>query len=207
MLGVLGGLDFPDRDLKNWAESAQVVYAADSAADRLVPMGIRPVIVGDLDSVSQGSLQPDLRIVRSADPDTTDCDKLLDLAVSDGHAALTLTCVEGDLLDHMLATLSSVSKSPIHVRVVTRRLIGHVLKPGFTMTVPDGFGRRVSLIPLARSTGVSLTGVLWEVQDSVMEPGGFLSVSNEGTGEVAASLSTGSAVLFVERRQEEPPIW
>ena len=207
VLGVLAGRDLNLDELQKWAQSCDVLYAADSAADRLVPLGFKPTVVGDLDSVDPSLLGSELRVVHSPDPDTTDCDKLLALVENDGHTALTLACVEGDLLDHVLASLASVARSDLDIRLVLRNAMGYVCRPGKSISVPKCFGKRVSLIPLARSTGVVLQGVLWELSEAILEPAGFLSVSNEGTGDVFVSIASGVCLLFIERSPMDSPCW
>lgn len=199
VLGVLAGGDFPDNYLGGLAALADVVYAADSAADRLVKLGFSPIVTGDLDSVSPEALAVCQRVVRDADPDKTDCDKLLALIAADGHASAILTGLEGDLLDHMLASLSSAAMSPLDLLLVNRRTTGLFVRAGVPIETDDLFGRRVSLIPLSRCSGVILRGVVWELEEAVLEPGGSLSVSNEGTGKVFAHIRSGVALLLWER--------
>ncbi len=207
MLGVLGGLDMPDGQLRAWAESADALYAADSAGSRLIRLGFKPVVVGDLDSFDFSLESGAERIVRDSDPNRTDCSKILSLVEQEGHKSMTLAGLEGDLLDHVLSSLSVVARSRLAVRLVLRSGLAWVLRSGDSVTVRKGFGRRVSLLPLERSTGVNLSGVLWEVTESVMEPAGFHSVSNEGTGDVHASVSSGAVLLFVSRAVSEGPEW
>src|ERR1043165_9573712 len=123
VLGVLDGRDMPSDLLKAWAESAELVVAADGAADRLLEVGVRAnIIVGDLDSLTSdpGSSQ----VIRVQDAESTDCDKLLRWARDEGHVDLTLAGVEGDLLDHMLSTLSSCVAYRRTIRLALRRGIG-----------------------------------------------------------------------------------
>lgn len=207
VLGVLAGKDMPPSQLQAWASSATALYAADSASDALIAAGFSPTIVGDLDSIDPSIDLSKHRVVKDIDPDRTDCDKLLATVTDDGHTEATIIGLEGDLFDHMLASLSSMAASRLNLRIALRRGFGHLLRAGDEKKVPDAFGRRVSLIPLVRSTGVELTGVLWELSDAIIEPGGFLSVSNEGTGEVLASLRTGVAILFIEGPEENNPSW
>ena len=105
VLGILGGEDAPDGQLQAWASSATVLYAADSAANRLIHFGFLPIVVGDLDSFDQSLRSDRLRIVEDSDPDRTDCDKLLALIESDGYQEATIIGLEGDLLDHVLSSL------------------------------------------------------------------------------------------------------
>jgi thiamine pyrophosphokinase len=206
-LVVLAGQDAPDSHLSEWAASADVLYAADSASDRLFRLGFDPVVVGDLDSCDRSLFLPSTRVEEDRDPDRTDCDKALAVAKADGWSAVTVTGLEGDLFDHSLAALSSCLASGLAVRLAVRRGTATLLRGGDSFSAADGLGRRVSLLPMVRSTGVALTGTLWELQDAVIEPGGHLSVSNQGVGAVEASVRTGAAWLFVSRDPAEGPVW
>ncbi len=197
----------PDEQLAAWANGADALYGADSGAQRLIGLGFSPVVVGDFDSFDPATAPPGTRLVHDPDPDRTDCDKLLALVRSDGHEAVTLACVEGDLLDHTLATLSSLARSGLDGRLALRSGLAWLVRPGPGVRVEEAFGARVSLIPLVRCIGVSLRGVVWGLEEAVIEPGGALSVSNEGTGTVEASLRTGAAYLFVCGPSWTRPTW
>lgn len=197
----------PAERLRAWAASATALYAADSASDDLVNWGLSPTIVGDLDSIDPSIDLTRHRVVQDIDPDRTDCDKLLDKIAKDGHREATIIGVEGDLFDHMLASLSSLAASHLKIRIVLRNGFAYLLRSGERQDVSNAFGKRVSLIPLVRSTGVELTGVLWGLHEAVIEPAGFLSISNEGTGDVSASLRTGIALLIIGEPGENNPSW
>lgn len=209
VLGVLDGRDMPLDLLARWAESAEVLMAADGAADRLLSAGVVPHrIVGDFDAVSQGAMRSGALLVRDPDQGRTDCDKLLSLAWAGKHAAITLASVEGDLPDHSLATLHSALASGLAVRIAYRRGIGWMLRNGDEVSVSATTGARVSLLPLAHCDDVCLAGVEWPVDAAVMRPGGFSSISNRATEPtIQASLGLGAALLFVEYPAEEMPFW
>lgn len=197
MLGVLGGKDVGDEKLVAWASSCDALYAADSGADRLIALGFSPIVVGDFDSFASLPNASHLRLVQSIDQATTDCDKLLALVREDGHSSVTLIGHEGDLPDHVLATYSSAIACGIDVRFAFRRGIGRLVRS--RVSANTRVGQRVSLVPLTPCTGVSLTGVAWEVSGDNYAPGGRLSVSNEAVGsQVEASVESGCALLFLE---------
>lgn len=192
-------MDLDEERLDAWVRSAHTIYAADSGADRLIVTGHHPIVVGDFDSFTMKDQSDGLRLVQDLSEDTTDCDKLLNLVQQDGHRALTLTCVEGDLPDHVQATLSSIVSSSLAVRIAYRRGLAHVVRPASTVCVKARPGQRVSLIPLTACSGVSLSGTRWPLESADLFPGGLVSVSNEADSDlVSASLATGCAMLFVE---------
>lgn len=206
-LGVLAGRDMPLDLLRQWAQSADAVFAADAGADLLAQVGMFPHwTVGDLDSLAPGERQ--FAVHLDPDQDSTDCDKLLAKAESEGLASITLAAVEGDQLDHMLATLHSAARSSLEVRIALRTGIGYVLTRGQSAEIVTVPGRRVSLLPLTATEGASLRGVDWPLEQSNLSPLGATSISNRANGElVEARILEGAAFLFVEMPVEEMPSW
>jgi thiamine pyrophosphokinase len=214
VLGVLAGGDMPSELLRAWADSAEVVLAADAGADRLLEAGARPTkIVGDLDSISEYAKDMGVEVVHLADQETTDCDKLLSMAAGLGYDHVTLASVEGDSLDHLLATVFSALRARVSVRFALRRGIAWLLRTDAAhdvakLVIHPGLDRRVSLIPLAPCKGVRLEGVCWPLHNAELSPTGLVSISNRSTGSwVQASLEEGAALLVAEFPVEEMPLW
>jgi thiamine pyrophosphokinase len=205
--GVLAGADLPDEQLAAWVGTAQLVLAADGAADRLVALGRPPhVVIGDLDSI-RGDLNG-LHVVHLEDQHSTDCDKLLSWAHGEDHRAITLFGTEGDELDHVISTLQSSVRSALRVRMVLRRSLAYALRAGDGIDVAAHRGSRVSLLPLLEARDVRLQGVRWPLDGETLSPLGLTSVSNEATGDaVRAALGTGAALLFIERDGADAPTW
>lgn len=208
VLGVLAGRDMPLGLLGRWAESADFVFAADAGLDRLLEAGAEPdFVVGDFDS-SEAYSRFQHKLVHDPSEESTDTDKLLALAASRGFGCITLASVEGDQLDHMLATLHSAARSSIQVRLALRTGIGWVLKPDHAVSVKTHPGRRVSLLPLAEVQGASISGVRWPFERRDLHPSGLGSISNRAVEEhVKAELQSGAAFLFAGYLEEEMPLW
>jgi thiamine pyrophosphokinase len=205
VLCVLDGRDMEPDLLRAWAESAELVIAADGAADRLLQVGVRPaIIIGDMDTMMADP--GDVEVLRMEDSDSTDCDKVLRWARQNGHSELTLASIEGDLLDHVLSTLSSCVSFGRTVRIALRRGIGWVFAG--SLQVNTSPGARVSLIPLTPCAGVRLSGVEWPLEGADLEVGGRVSISNASTnGFVQVSVAKGTAFLFAAYAREEMPFW
>lgn len=206
-IGVLAGRDMPSHLVAKWAREADFIIAADAGADLLAEVAIRPnFVLGDMDSAQNIAEDVEVRLLE--DQETTDCDKLLAAAGEHGCRSITLIAVEGDLLDHMLATLHSAARAPIQVRIALRTGIGWILGAGDEVLAPAKPGRRVSLLPLTETHGVSLRGVQWPLDQTSMSPLGRTSISNAAEGEtVYAHLMEGAAFLFIEYPESEVPFW
>lgn len=207
VLGVLNGHDMPQELLLAWARSADVIYAADGGAASLLDAGLKPIVVGDFDSLDKSTLPPDIRTLHDPDQDSTDCDKLLHAATSDGVAEITLIGVEGDRLDHVLATLSSLVGRRKKIRLGLRRGMGWVVPCGEPFALPTRDGQRLSIIPLTLCWGVSLSNTQWELRDAELRPGLHVSISNRACGPVSLAMAGGTALAIVEHQPSEMPYW
>lgn len=209
VLAVLGGQDQSLDNLELWTRSADIVLAADSGADRVMATGRRPdIAIGDLDSISTAAREAAREVIEIFDQDHTDCDKLLMLAARHGYKALTVFGLEGDRLDHVLASLFSVLRCDLRIRLALRGAMAILVRPQAAVEWPTRPGRRISLIPLEPSQGVTLSGVRWPLLDADLAPRGLISVSNEAASDfVSASVRSGSALLMAEVSPEEMPLW
>lgn len=205
VLGVLNGRDFPAESLQMWAQSAEWVLAADGAAQRLNPDLGNLTIIGDLDSL--GSYQGLAKVIHDPDQDLTDADKLLAHATSGQAHAITLISVEGDRLDHLLATLNSCARSSLSVRLILRRGIGYIARAGDSLQLSAHTGQRCSFIPLAEST-VDWHGVAWPLQEAQLSPVGRVSISNRASDPIVSlHLQTGIGLLIMETEKPPSPEW
>lgn len=198
----------PAELLRRWADSADVLLAADAGADRLLDAGATPdLILGDLDSISERARACGAEVRHIDDQSTTDCDKLLRTAFEMGHREVTLASIEGDSLDHLIGSVYSAARAPLKVRLALRTGVAHVLHAG-AFALDTKPGRRVSLLPVLPCAGVSLQGVRWPLEEAELSPAGLVSISNEAVSEtVRVSLASGTALLVAEYPQEEMPRW
>lgn len=209
VLGVLSGGDISRDLLRRWAESSERIIAADAGADLLLDIEVIPhLVVGDMDSASTPALNNAREHLRVGDQDTTDCDKLLGRVAEEGHSMVTLIGVEGDLPDHVLATLHSAAKSRLDIRLAYRRGIGWIVRSGCPRRIATKPGRRLSLLALEPCEGVHLSGCQWPLRDARLSPAGATSISNRTeSDEAVVTIDKGCALLFLEYPPDEMPVW
>lgn len=195
VLGVLGGKDTPPEAVRGWALGADWVVAADSGADACLAVGIRPSVVGDMDSFKGDATGLDMRPV--PDQDTTDCDKLLAWVAERGHRAVTIACLEGDRIDHVLASLASLARSPLVVSVVSRRSVGRVVRAGERVAFAAPEGTRFSVLGLGECIA-GVGGARWPFESSDLTPPRPPSISNRVKGDAWVEVERGCALLTVE---------
>ena len=208
ILGVLAGEDFPPERLSDWVLSADYVFAADSAADTLNLLGLVPgTTVGDLDSISETGKACQLELLEIHDQDSTDCDKLLELASERGYSEISLIGVEGDLLDHVLGTLLSAARATIDVTLILRRGFAQILNGPVEvqMTLPDA--TRLSVMPVTSCEDVTIEGTVWPLSGASLSPMGLTSLSNRASGHVRIRIGIGVAILFLAHPELEHVDW
>lgn len=208
LLGVLGGDDVDDALLGRWVSSADAIFAADGAANRLARLGAGfHAVIGDMDSVEGWAISGS-EVVHIPDQDTTDCDKLLNYAKMRGFRAITLAGIEGNLPDHVLAILHSCLRAPIETRLAYRTGLGYIVRPKQPLEIKCRPGTRVSLLPLVESKSACLRGVVWPLESATLSAYGQTSISNcAAEPVVSTSLEEGGALLYVGYGDDEMPFW
>jgi len=208
VLGVLAGTDTPVTTIAAWARSADVVVAADGAANRLLAFGIPlDCIVGDLDSLDPLLKESNIEVVELTDQETTDCEKLLAF-VQDRFpdASLQIAGLEGDRFDHVLASTFSIARMAPNAGLVLRDGFGRIVSPGSEAKFEVVRGSIVSLIPLMPCKGVRMKGVEWAPNPD-LSPDGHISISNLATQtEILVSFESGLA-LFISQGDSARPKW
>jgi len=187
VLIVLNGRDMPRDTVLNWANLADTVYAADGAAEWLLPDVVPDHIVGDGDSLPQEHLEAvDYMLID--DQETSDCDKVLALAAAHGHRAVHVIGIEGDRLDHVLYALQSCANSDLEIELILRTGRGRVLRPGRHPMIHHG---TFSIMPIHEGT-IKIQNAAWNVDGA-----GMTSISNEATGPFAIEVYSGAALLVL----------
>lgn len=181
VLGVLAGQSLHYQSLRDLAEGADAIFAADSGQDVCVANGFLPhVVVGDLDSVGERLAGVEYR--ERVDQNFSDCDKLLVEIGQLGASDLVVGGFEGDRFDHVFSSLMSLVRSGLDVRVLLGQGFGEVVRHGRTGVVRAG---DFSVLPLG-SAVVSSQGATWEMDEMRLDfdRGGSLSNSSRTGGSI-----------------------
>jgi thiamine pyrophosphokinase len=183
--------------------------AADSGFDQAVAAGIRPdVLVGDLDSISHEGVQAAIESgafieAHSPDKDLTDTELALAKAIDAGVPHLVVLAGVGDRIDHGLAAVHALAAPGLAAfdRVEAWWGSTHVtvLHGPRSTTIDAAVGSTVSLVALAgRCTGVTTTGLRWELVDAELDPTSGRGISNIVAG-TSATVRVGVGTLLVAR--------
>ncbi len=204
---VAGGAPLCPQALTDLPPDAFVI-AADSGLDHAFAAGLRPnLIVGDLDSVSDGAIE----IARSEgitidqyspDKDATDTELALAAALAWEPDHVILLAGGGDRLDHSIAAITALGHAclarceSVTARWGTSHI--HVVHAPRSLAVHTQSDTTFSLLALhGACEGVVLNGARWPLDNAVLSPASSLGVSNIAvTGELHVQLTAGVLTLI-----------
>ncbi|NQV30441.1 MAG: thiamine diphosphokinase [Candidatus Marinimicrobia bacterium] len=174
ILLVLAG-DPPDSDLiKTEVSHADLVIAVDGGSKVLHDNNQKPdLIIGDLDSHT-AIFEESVKIINAHDQSFTDLEKALQY-ISEKYTPtmLVLLGATGGRSDHLLNNLHICARIDHSVEIVFRSKI--VVKDvqlsetivrivsGANIDLPVTEGATVSVLPVTQFTGLSIKGLLWEI--------------------------------------------
>ena len=182
---LAGGEPMPAQTILGLAR-ADLVIAADSGAENAAAAGLFvDVLVGDLDSITERTLDAVVdggtRIeAHHPDKDATDLDLALKTALELGADEIVIVGGGGRRLDHLLgnvAVITSRTLRHVPVRWELERETAYVVHT--RRTIPVRSGSTFSVIPIGGDAhGVTLTGSKWNLRDAKLDAGTSLGISN-----------------------------
>lgn len=194
-----GGEPLPSSLAGEISEDAYLI-AADSGLDTALSWGYDvDLVVGDLDSVSAEALAATSASVErhSPDKDATDLDLALQAALRLDPDRIVVLGGQAGRFDHLLGTvllLTSDRWAGVDLEWVAARARVRIVRAGTTLH--GARGSVLTLLAVDRpATGVTTTGLEWNLDDATLVPGSTLGVSNVFTAPVA-TLRIGSGVLL-----------
>jgi thiamine pyrophosphokinase len=185
---------------------AGTVVAADGGLDRALALGlVVDVLIGDLDSVSDGVLAAaeaaGTRVVRHpAAKDATDLELALDEAVALGARRVLVVASADGRLDHLLASLELLAAdryAALELDALVGDALVHLIRG--RRVLEGSPGDLVSLIPVAGPAGgVSTSGLEYPLSGETLAPGTTRGVSNVFV-EAGARIEVATGVLLAIR--------
>lgn len=173
---MLGGGDFDGRLYHQLAADLPVI-AADCGGDHAFAHGVSPEwVIGDMDSISPKARDAASHHLHITDQFSTDFEKLLACVHAPQIFAFGFL---GKRMDHSLASLHAMAKARADMAVV---LVDHhdavvFCRQEFTASLPAG--ARLSIWPLQRQFFQNSQGLVWPLDQLLIEAGGVLGTSNQ----------------------------
>ncbi|KRA97984.1 hypothetical protein ASD83_13055 [Devosia sp. Root685] len=180
-LAIVGGGTVDGALLRELAEKGVALVGADGGADTIGAAGLVPeAVIGDLDSLeNRAGWESRSRVIHIPEQITTDFQKALYSTIAPVTLALGMT---GKRLDHTLAALSAVLQYAPSRRLMLVDEVDVALAVTGPIAFDAGKRERVSIHPLVPIRFRRSTGLFYPMDGLLLEPGGLIGTSNEGTG-------------------------
>ncbi len=195
---VVGGEPIPPSVL-NRIPDTRVVIAADSGYDHAVALGLEvDLLVGDMDSIESQVPRSVGVVTYPENKDETDFALALHTATQLSPTSLTIIGGFGGRLDHLLTNAAVLGEfAEWDPRWFNEDTECFILT--YTALVEAPVGSRLSLAPLwGPASGLTTTGLKWNVKDVGVTPGTSRFVSNEIADTPATlSLTTGKLLVIL----------
>ena len=202
---ILANGEAPSEELaQRLAAEHRLLLATDGAAHRAVGLGLRPdIICGDFDSVDLEVAKqefPEAEFVLTWDQDFADLEKALQIARERGASEITIIGAGGGRIDHalggILLLLRYASEIPLCIvddsaEVWAVSGMGETLGEQSFSVSP---GATISVLSAAGTAQVTLTGVKWPLEDTLL-PIGTHGISNVAESEIVKIQVRGGTVL------------
>lgn len=193
--------------LKQLAQEADFILAADAGAGAALRAGLRPdAVIGDLDSISPRTRKQlsQAAFIHVSRQDNTDFEKALDWLVGQAFDSCTVAGSTGNRLDFTLGNFLSARPYAQKLDLCFRGKGWSVWPLTHSRRFDARPGARLSLLPLSACKGLTLRGVKYPVQNRAWRPGQStgLWLSNQATARrVQVQLASGFLLVYLE---EEP---
>lgn len=177
------------------------VIAADGGYDRAKTNGISVNLsVGDMDS-ARNEPESDIEcIILKPDKDFTDTEFALREALLRGYKKIDIYGATGTRLDHTLANIFMLKRFAAddnEIRIIDKNNMVIAINREYTLSGMQG--KTVSFIPAdSVASGVTLKGFLFPLNDSDIELGTTLTVSNVVTeSEATVKVEKGTLIMII----------
>ena len=179
-MAIVGGGAVDPALLADLAAHGVALVGADGGADAIGDAGLLPAaIIGDLDSLrDRAAWEGRSRVIHIPEQITTDFQKALYSTSAPVTLALGMT---GKRLDHTLAALSAVLQYAPSRRLLLVDEVDVALAVVGPISFEAGLRERVSIHPLLPIRFSHSTGLYYPMDGLLLEPGGLIGTSNEGT--------------------------
>lgn len=179
------------------------LVAADSGLDTALSWGYDvDLVVGDLDSVSAQALEATTATIERHPPDkdATDLDLALQAAMRLEPDRVVVLGGQAGRFDHLMGTvllLTSDRWADVELEWVASRARVRVMRAGATLH--GAVGTLLTLLAVdGPATGITTTGLRWNLVDATLMAGSTLGVSNVFTAPVATVRMASGLLLAIQ---------
>ena len=202
---ILANGEAPSRELFNFHyRHCKFFVCADGGANTAANFNTKPdVIIGDLDSTRYATFRKfsTSQIFRIPEQNSTDLEKALHFCIQLGFADITVLGATGGRLDHALVNLSAIAKFSDRASIFAYDNQGkfQVVKKKCIIQLP--IGTTLSLLPLTKCSGITTTGLKWNLRNESLQLGIRESLSNVTTKKnIIVQVKSGILVMMINYR-------
>lgn len=182
---------------------ANVIVACDGALVQCLNQGVRPdIVIGDMDSVDlalQSNLGNATEWIVIEDQENSDLAKAFEHAAKNAAASVDVIGVEGGELGHQIAAYFALLKAPPHSTLyIGTSMIKCANNQSITIDSIE-IGSSISLFAFERSSGVTLVGCSWPLNDEVLDPGTRGLNNKASSSSIQLDVSKGAVLICIER--------
>jgi len=199
-----GGEIFPD-NIKSAPQGDDLIIAADSGWLNAKKLGVTPcIVVGDLDSLGEGVLPPEVELIRlPSQKDVTDTKEAVEVAVERGATEITIIGGLSGRLDHTLANLSLLED--LQARGVYASACDGRQRVRFvnssSILVGRGIYKYLSVVAADEKVkGLEIDGTKYKLKNGTLKRRFQFAVSNEIDGNCALVSAKKGAFYLIESR-------
>ena len=199
-----GGEIFPD-NIKTAPQGDDLIIAADSGWLNAKKLGVTPrIVVGDLDSLGEGVLPPEVELIRlPVEKDVTDTKEAVEVAVERGATEITIIGGLSGRLDHTLANLSlleDLQARGVYASACDGRQRVRFVNSSSILVGRGGYKYLSVVAADEKVKGLEIDGTKYKLKNGTLKRRFQFAVSNEIDGNCALVSAKKGAFYLIESR-------
>ncbi len=199
-----GGEIFPG-NIKTSPQGDDLIIAADSGWLNAKKLGVTPrIVVGDLDSLGEGVLPPDVELIRlPVEKDVTDTKEAVEVAVERGASEITIIGGLSGRLDHTLANLSlleDLQARGVYASACDGRQRVRFVNSSSVLVGRGGYKYLSVVAADEKVKGLEIDGTKYKLKNGTLKRRFQFAVSNEIEGNCALVSAKKGAFYLIESR-------
>ncbi|MES2795934.1 MAG: thiamine diphosphokinase [Bacteroidota bacterium] len=184
-------------------EWSPLVVVLDGAISRVLDLDIKvDVLLGDfdrnIDSEKIAAQQSDIQMVYLPDQNKTDLEKALEFLIEAGHKAVNIVWATGKRSDHSITNITNIVRYKNQLKIVLIDNHSKIFPIDKVFEKWYVAGTPISLIPVGQATGITTSGLKYNLNDEELILGFRSGNSNEALkdGFVKIAVQSGELLLM-----------
>ena len=183
-------------------EWSPFIVVLDGAIQRVLDLGIKvDVLLGDFDRVLDleaiSSQQSDIQIIHKPDQNKTDLEKGIDYLIEKGHKAVNIVWATGRRADHSISNITNLVRYKNQIKAVMIDSHSKIFSINKSFEKWYTKGTPISLIPVGIASGISTSGLLYNLNNEMLTLGFRSGNSNEAEADGFVKISYTEGELLI----------